>query len=55
MERKLVEHLKLLEFSLFILTRASFQELAYEMAERKRFARRFNPQNRKLDKNDSNF
>lgn len=44
MERKLVEHLKLLESPLFELTRASVQELASEMAERKGSAYSFKPQ-----------
>lgn len=46
-ERKLVGHLKILESRLFGLTRASVQELAFEMAERNGFAQRFNPQKRK--------
>lgn len=46
-ERKLVEHLKLLESRLFGLTRTSVQELAFELAEKNGFAHKFNPQKQK--------
>lgn len=46
-ERKLVAHLKLLESRLFGLTRASVQELAFELAERNGFAHKFNQQKQK--------
>ncbi|XP_023934569.1 uncharacterized protein LOC112043401 [Bicyclus anynana] len=47
LEKKMVEHLKLLESRLFGLTRTSVQELAFELAEKNGFAHKFNPQKRK--------
>lgn len=46
-ERQLVQHFKFLESRLFGLTRASVQELAFQLAERNGFAHRFNSKKQK--------